>query len=141
MKRLVLVLAALPLMAAAPAERWLQISPRDDAHGAMALNMSSVRPSQTKGLDDATAMEVVDANSVWLTHYEVRCGRGLLHQVERHALDPKSGRTGAAAPIVGDWAKPAGAGETQILGIVCHPDSAGGDLISSRRALIWLMRK
>ncbi len=141
MKRLVLLLAVLPLMAAGAPERWLEVSPRDPAHGGMALNLSTVRPSQTKGLDDATAMEVMDAKSVWLTHYEVRCGRGILHQVERHGLDPTSGKLGPSAPVEGDWAKPQGAGETRILDIVCRTDPAGGDVISDRRAMIWLLAR
>ncbi|HWE47871.1 MAG TPA: hypothetical protein VG407_17765 [Caulobacteraceae bacterium] len=140
MKRLVLLFAVLPLMAAA-SERWLEVAPRDASHGGMALNLSSVRPSQTKGLDDATAMEVMDAKSVWLTHYEVRCGRGLIHQVERRGLDPKSSKLGPSAPVVGDWAKPQGDGEARILDIVCRPDSVGGDVISDRRAMIWLLAK
>jgi hypothetical protein len=141
MKRLVLLLAVLPLMAAGPTERWLEVSPRDAAHGGMALNLSTVRPSQTKGLDDATAMEVMDAKSVWLTRYEVRCGRGMLHQMERRGLDPKSGKLGPSTPVEGDWAKPQGDGETRILDIVCRPDSAGGDVISDRRAMIWLLAR
>ncbi|HEY3814843.1 MAG TPA: hypothetical protein VGL66_16615 [Caulobacteraceae bacterium] len=141
MKRLFLALAALPLIAAAPTERWLQISASDAAHGAMALNLSAVQPSQTKGLDDAVAMEVVDPKTVWLTHYEVRCGRGLMHQVERRALDPKTGKPGAVAPTVGDWAKPQGDGEARLLDIVCRPEAAGGDVIHDRRAMIWLLSR
>lgn len=141
MKRLILVLAALPLMAAGAPERWLQLAPRDATHGAMALNLGSVHPSQTKGLDDATAMEVADAKTVWLTRYEVRCGRGWLHQIERHGLDPKTGKMTTSVPVTGDWAKPSGDGEARILDIVCRPDSAGGDVISDRRALIWLLTR
>jgi hypothetical protein len=141
MKRLILALAALPLIAAGAPERWLQVSPRDEAHGAMALNLGSVRPSETKGLDDATALEVADAKTVWLTRYEVRCGRSLMHQIERRGLDPKTGKLGPDAPVVGDWAKPAGAGEARILDIVCRPDEAGGDVISDRKALIWLLAR
>ena len=107
----------------------------------MALNLGSVRPSQTKGLDNATAMEVVDPKTVWLTRYEVRCGRGLLHQIERHGLDAKNGKMINSEPVTGDWVKPAGAGESRILDIVCRSDSAGGDVISARRAMIWLLAR
>jgi hypothetical protein len=145
MRRPILILAALaalPLMAATRApERWLAISPREPTRGPMAVDLNSVRPSQTKGLDDVQAIEVIDAKSVWLHRYEVRCGRGLIHEIERHGLDPKSGRLGPSAAVNGDWGKPDGYGEQELMELVCHHGGIGGDVISDRRAAIWILAR
>lgn len=122
---------------ARPAERWLPIAPRDAAHGAMALNLNSLRPAAQKGLDEATALEVTDARTASLVAWEVRCGRGTLHPLERRPVDPKSGQIGPATAVGAEFAKPLGQGEEWVLEIVCRPNSAGGHVFADRRAVIW----
>ncbi len=148
MKRLVLILltaaAFIPGAWAVPAaalaaERWIQVSTPEETHGAMALSLSSIHPSETKGLDDAQGLEVRDAKTAFLNSYEVRCGRGLIHQIDRHAVNPKTGKPGPALAAITDWGRPDGAGERRVLEIVCHPSEAGGDVISDRRAMIFLL--
>jgi len=140
-----LALAALAGAAsAAPAERWLPIAPRDAGRGAFAMNLNSIRPDAQKGLDDAAVLEVVDARTVWLLDYQVRCGRGYLHPIAKHAVDPKTGKVGEAAPVelvplMSDATKPVGQGEAWVLEIVCHPSSAGGHVFADRRAVIWTL--
>jgi hypothetical protein len=148
--RIALVLSATLLLAttasAAPAERWLPIAPKDAAHGAMALNLNSIHPAAQKGIDAASVLEVVDAKTAWLTDYEVRCGRSLLHPIGRRPVDAKTGKAGATVPVesmplMGDSAKPAGQGEEWIVEIVCRPTSAGGHVFADRRAVIWTLSR
>ena len=132
--------------AKAPAERWLPIAPKDATRGAIAINLNSLHPAAQKGLDDATVLEVIDPKTTWLIDYEVRCGRGLLHQLDKRSVDPKTGKPGAAVPVIsvplmGDSAKPAGQGEEWILEVVCRPSSAGGNIFADRRAVIWTLSR
>jgi hypothetical protein len=146
MRRLAFALAAAivatPLMATAAApERWLEVSAADETHGRMALNLGSVHPSATKGLDDAVALEVKGPGAVFQNRYEVRCGRGLIHTIERHGVDAKTGKLTTSEPVIGEWARPDGAGEKNILAIVCRDGTPGGDVISDKRAMIWLLSR
>jgi hypothetical protein len=140
MRRLFLIALALPCLAAAsPRERWIEVSPPEETHGAMALELGSIHPGAQKGLDEALGLEVADAKTAWLNSYEVRCGRGLIHQIDRHAVNPKTGKPGPSLAAIADWGRPDGAGERRVLDIVCRHDPAGGDVISDRRAAIFVL--
>ncbi len=123
---------------AAPAERWLTLDLRGADHGAVAVNLNSVKPTETKGVTSADVLVVDDVGS-WLVTYEADCRKDKLHMAERSVVDRRTGKVEGVTKLDAAWSKPAAPAFQQLFGIVCRHETVGGTLIADRRSLMWYL--